>query len=167
MGDSKRDHVTDARTVSHASVTHFVLCASTGGPCCMHTALWKGSSHVMELLCIPGKGSTLLPRARPFSGLASLFTHTRQQCLVPSVCTSLNRCSHRRCFGWKPRKSSADSEHRDMSRGEEDAAKAAILNKVIQGRPTDLLLRCKQLHCSTIFCLLRWPHARHRSRCRG
>jgi hypothetical protein len=29
-----------------------------------------------------------------------------------------------------------------MSQGEEDAAKAAILNKVMQGRPSDLMLRC-------------------------
>ncbi|KAJ7598468.1 cora-domain-containing protein [Mycena floridula] len=65
----------------------------------------------------------------------------RQTSLVPRNLAHNSRCSDRRNWSWRaePRK----LEHKDMSQGEEDLARAAILDKVMQGRqPTELMLRC-------------------------
>jgi magnesium transporter len=49
-----------------------------------------------------------------------------------------------RLIAWSPHTNPRPAESRGMSDEQEDAAKAAILEKVMKGRqPTDLMLRCE------------------------
>ena len=64
--------------------------------------------------------------------------------------TVLSPQLYARSIAWSPHTHPRSPEYRGLSDEQEDAAKAAILEKVMKGRqPTDLMLRCEPIsfHC--------------------
>jgi len=58
--------------------------------------------------------------------------------------TAVSNCTGVRFISWSPRPNQRPVEFNDLSDGQEEAAKTAILEKVMKGRqPTDLMLRCE------------------------
>lgn len=126
----------------------------------MHTTRWAASSsHVMGLRTVSAKvfGSPRLSiypvNLHWFSQNCVPFNHARS---LPNSASLLDRSplglprhsfahvAQRRLF-WSQKSTLQAQEHfNGPSDGQEEAAKVAILEKVMKGRqPTDLMLRCE------------------------
>lgn len=131
----------------------------------MHIGCWRhcfNSRHVMG----PGKiaNSLSLIPSRPFhAGRAVKFTALRRTSQITNsqriplyqanngIPIRLYRSNssdimqrHVRHISWTTKPNSRPVEFNGLSDEQEDAAKAAILEKVMKGRqPTDLMLRCE------------------------
>jgi hypothetical protein len=112
--------------------------ASCGRPC-MPAAAWK---PVVSRIPVVTRSSVFSSPRQPSLAVPSPSTKCS---LVPNLHArqpSWFLFHDRRLFGWRVGSRTRIPENEEMSQGEEDAAKAAILNKVMQGRPSDLMLRC-------------------------
>jgi hypothetical protein len=130
----------------------------------MHTGLWKASSrHVMGILTRVAhpptqpifQRITLEEQQWSCRGmLPSLRTAKRSFCVSSAGSCLRLRTTYRspitlhniyaRHISWTPKLNPRPVEFNGLSDEQEDAAKAAILEKVMKGRqPTDLMLRCK------------------------
>lgn len=126
----------------------------------MHTGLWKASSrNVMGILTRAAHPSTrplfqtitsrhlrskcrgMLPLDQPFcASTSSPYSRLRNASRIPITVYQ----PHTRHISWTPKLNPRPVEFNGLSDQQEDAAKAAILEKVMKGRqPTDLMLRCK------------------------
>jgi hypothetical protein len=126
----------------------------------MHRGCWKTyTSHVKRKdvfrsssfttlndlhwfsLAVSSKGRQFTGSARRVSmrHLDSVYMHT------PSFCQSVtSHSTNRRHISWSFKSQPRPTGFYEVPDNEEDAARIAILNKVMKGRqPTDLILRCK------------------------
>lgn len=124
----------------------------------MHTGLWNASSrNVMGILTRAAH-----PLTRPlFQTITSRHLWSKCRGMLPldhpfyastsspySRLRNVSRITvyqpHTRHISWTPKLNPRPVEFNGLSDEQEDAAKAAILEKVMKGRqPTDLMLRCK------------------------
>ncbi|KAF9456010.1 hypothetical protein BDZ94DRAFT_1271994 [Collybia nuda] len=128
----------------------------------MHTGLWKAPSrNVMGILNRAAHPSTpplfqavtyrqlhstcrgILPLDRSFyASMASPCSRLRIASRTPVTVYQ----QHTRCISWASKLNPRPVDFNGLSDEQEDAAKAAILEKVMKGRqPTDLMLRCTVL----------------------
>jgi hypothetical protein len=156
-----------SRTARDSTDLNFPPCAQLQGlNLRMHTGCWRTySSHVMGYstrVAHSSRGYSLSCRL-PFSSRPRRCLQTVRSLAVlqrsihhlsngahswPWRAAVLSHYSHpcARSFAWSPYAHPRPADDRGLSDEQEDAAKAAILEKVMKGRqPTDLMLRCESI----------------------